>query len=138
MFISLLDKLKAIITLETVDSMIFYCRHKTLPALNGAMSAFMNIYLDMVNMLLNFLQFLHVGNWEGYLVKISEFLPYCFSLNQHNYAQSLSYYYIYISLKERNLEAFQYLHGGGFTGFPSGRSHSMISMDRIIEITRNR
>ena len=130
MFISLLDKLKAIITLETVDSMIFYCRHKTLPALNGAMSSFMNIYLDMVNMLLNFLQFLRVGNWEGYLVKISEFLPYCFSLNQHNYAQSLSYYYIYISLKEGNLEAFQYLHGGGFTGF--------ISMDRIIEITRNR
>ena len=124
-FTSLLDKLQTIITCETVDSMIHYCSHKTLPTLNGAMAAFINIYLDMVNMLLEFLHFLRVGNWEGYLETTREFLPYCFSVNRHNKARSLSYYYIHmLSLKENNLEAFQYLHDGGFTGSLSERSHS--------------
>ena len=139
MFTSLLDKLQTIITHETVDSMIHYCRHKTLPTLNGAMAVFMNMYLEIVNMLLNFLHFLRVGNWEGYLETIREFLPYCSNLNQHNYAQSLSYYYIHMLwLKEENLEASQYLHDRGFTGSLSGRSHSMILMDQIIEMTINR
>ena len=91
MFTSLLDKCQTIIAHETVDSMIHYCRHKTFPTLNGAMAAFMNIYLEMVNMLLNILYFLRIGNWEGYLETIREFLPYCFSLDRHNYARSLSY-----------------------------------------------
>ena len=41
-------------------------------------------------------------------------------------------------LKEENLEASQYLHDRGFTGSLSGRSHSMILMDQIIEMTINR
>ena len=53
-FTSLLDQLQTIITHETVDPMIHYCRHKTLPTLNEAIAAFMNIYLETVNMLLNF------------------------------------------------------------------------------------
>ena len=39
--------------------------------------------------------------------------------------------------KEENLEAFQYLHGIGFTGSPSEKSHSMIPMDQIIEMKIN-
>ena len=130
-FTSLLDKLQTIITYETADPVIHYCRHKTLPTLNGAMAAFMNIYLEMVDILFNFLHFLCGRNWEGYLKTIHNFLPYCFSFNQYNYVQSLSYCYILIlSLKEENfLEAFHYLHDGGFTGSLSGRYHWMIPMD---------
>ena len=113
-------------------------RHKILPTLNGVIAVFKNIYHEMVNMLLNFLHFLLVGNWEGYLKTIRKLLPYCFSLNQHNYAQSLSYYYSHmLSLKKENLEAFQYLHGKDFTGSLIGRSNSMIPMDQIIEMTIN-
>ena len=138
-FTSLLDKLQTIITYETVDSMIHYYRHKAFPTLNGAVAAFMNIYLEMVNVFLNVLHFLRVGNWEGYLKTIREFLPRCFSLNRHNYARSLLYYYIHmLSLNEENLEAFQYIHDDGFTGSLSRRSHSMIPMDQIIEMTINR
>ena len=36
-----------------------------------------------------------------------------------------------------NLEAFQYLHDGGFTDSLSGRSHWMIPIDQIIEMTIN-
>lgn len=43
-----------------------------------------------------------------------------------------------LSLKKENLEAFQYLHDWGFTCSLSVRSHSMIPMDRIIEMTINR
>lgn len=76
-FTCLFDKLQIIITYETVDSMIHCFRHNTLTTLNGAMAVLMNIYLKMVNMLLNFLHFLRVGNWEGYLKAICEFLLYC-------------------------------------------------------------
>ena len=44
-----LHKLQTIITHEIIDSMIHYFRHKTLPTLYRAMAAFMNIYLEMVN-----------------------------------------------------------------------------------------
>ena len=43
-----------------------------------------------------------------------------------------------LSLKEENLETFQYLHDGGFTCSLSGRSHSMFSIYDIIEMTINR
>ena len=42
-----------------------------------------------------------------------------------------------LSLKEENLDVFQYLHDGGFTGSLSGRSHSMIPLDQIVEMTIN-
>ena len=48
-----LHKLQTVITHEIIHSMIHYCRHKMLPTLYRAMAAFMNIYLEMVNMLLN-------------------------------------------------------------------------------------
>ena len=51
--------------------------------LNGAISAFKNIYLEMVNMLLTFLHLLRVGNWKEYLASIREFLQYSCSLNRH-------------------------------------------------------
>lgn len=89
-----------------------------LPTFNGAMSAFMNIYLEIVNMILNLLHNLLVGNWRG----ISN-LSYCYSHMP--------------SLKEGDLEAFQYLHNGGFTGSISGRPHLMIPVNQIIEMTRN-
>ena len=79
------------------------------------MATFMNIYLDMVNMMLNLIHFQRIGNWEGYLEAIREFLPYCFSLNWHNYVRNLSYYYVHmLSLKKENLEAFVYLQKVNF------------------------
>ena len=93
------------------------CTHKMLPTFNGAMSAFMNIYLEIVNMILSLLHNLLVGNWRG----ISN-LPYCYSHMP--------------SLKEEDLEAFQYLHNGGFNGSISGRPHLMIPVNQIIEMTR--
>ena len=44
-----LHKLQTVITHEIIHSMIHYCRHKMLPTLYRAMAAFMNIYLEMVN-----------------------------------------------------------------------------------------
>ena len=109
-FISLLDKLQTTITHETVDPLIHYCRHKMLPTLNETLAALMNIYLEMINVLLNFLYFLRVGNWEGYLETICEFNPYCFSLNRHKYAQEfvilLLSYVIVKGRKFRSLSIF--------------------------------
>ena len=63
---------------------------------------------------------------------------HCFSLNRHNYARNLSYYYLDMNdLKRGNTEAYNYLEDGGSTGSQSGSVHSNIPMDRIIEMTIN-
>ena len=59
---------------------------------SGDMSFWMDMYLEMVNVMLNMVHFQRIGTWNGYLQALGEFLPYCFSLNRHNYARSLSYY----------------------------------------------
>ena len=42
------------------------------------------------------------------------------------------------SLKEENKEAYEYLQNGGFSGSLSGRPHSRIPFDEVIEMTINR
>ena len=51
----------------------------------------------------------------------------------------MSYFYVDMqNLKERNPNAYAYLSSGGFTGSLSGRKHTKIPMDQIIEMTINR
>ena len=64
-FTSVRDQLQATITHEIIDPVIDYSMRKMLLTLNEAMSDFMNIYLEMVNTLLNLSHFLHFRNWEG-------------------------------------------------------------------------
>ena len=52
-----------------------------MPSSSGVMSFWMDIYLEMVNVMLNIVNFQGIGNWNGYLQGLGEFLPYCFSLN---------------------------------------------------------
>ena len=110
-----------------------------LPEMTDGMAWFMDLYLEMVDMLLNFIHFLRTGNWMGYLEVIFQFLPYCFRLNRHNYARNLSYYYVHmLSLKQDCPAAWKYLEDGGFTGSISGIPHSRLPFDHIIETTLNK
>ena len=64
----------------------------------------------MVDMLLNYINFLRTGNWKGYFEVLFDFLPYCFRLNRQSYARSLSYYYVHMrALEEKNIAAYKYL-----------------------------
>ena len=49
-----------------------------IPKLTGDLSQLFQIYLDMVNMMLNSIHFNRVENWEGFLETIFLFLPYSF------------------------------------------------------------
>ena len=105
----------------------------------GSMGWCMDTYIEMVDMLLNYLHFLRTGNWNGYLEVIFEFLPYCFRFNRHKYARNLNFYYVHmLTLKDDNPAAFDYLKNGGFTGSLTGRKHSRIPFDQVIEMTINR
>ena len=53
-------------------------------SVDGDMSMWLDSFLQMVDMLLNMIHFIRIGNWKGFLETIYEFLPYCFSLNRHN------------------------------------------------------
>ena len=77
----------------TVDKVQQQVESTNLSITEGNMGKLMDIYLEMVNLMLNFIHFTRKGNWNGYLEAIYEFLPYCFRLNRHNYARDLSFYY---------------------------------------------
>ena len=105
----------------------------------GEMPAWIESFIEMVNLLLNIIHFQRIGNWEGYLQCLHEFLPWCFALNRQNYARDLSYCLMDMkNLEFKNPEAYEYLKGGGFSASLSGEKHTQIPMDQIIETTINR
>ena len=63
---ALLGVLRKISISTVVENVLNSNTLKELPRLPGDMSTFMNIYLDMANMMLNFIHFLRTGNWIGY------------------------------------------------------------------------
>ena len=73
------------------------------------------------------------------LETIYDFLPYCFGLNRNKYARNLSFFYLdMLRLPDKFPEADEYLRNGGFSGSLTGKCHSNIPMDQIIETTINR
>ena len=117
--------------------MLFKGNIKPLPtSSHGEMAWFIDTYIEMVNMLLNFSHFIRIGNGKGYLEVLFEFLPYCFRLNRHNYARNLTYYYEHIRApKEENAATYKYLEEGSFSGSLTGRPHLRIVFNQEIKRT---
>ena len=93
----------------------------------------------MVNLLLNMIHLQRTNNWEGYIEAIRKFLPYCFSCNHHNYTRNISYYYIQMkNLASSHSSAQIFLKEEGFTVSLTGKPHSKIPMDQVIEMAINR
>ena len=100
------------------------------------MSCWIELYLEMVNILLNVIKFQQTGNWNGFLRAIRNFLPFCFAMNRHNYAHNLSCYFIsMLNLQDSHPNIYRYLKNGGFTSSISGLPFSKIPCDQIIETT---
>ena len=53
------------------------------------MACWIELYLEMVNLLLNVFRFQRAGNWNGFLQAIRNFLSFCFAMNRQNYARNL-------------------------------------------------
>ena len=63
---------------------------KLLPVLEGDSCMWLELFLKMVDILINLIHFQRTGNWSGFLELIYMFIPYSFSLNRQNYARDLS------------------------------------------------
>ena len=110
----------------------------TTSKLTGGLLCYLELYLDIVTLLLNTIYAQRTGNWKGLLQCIREFLPYCFSLNCQNYARNLSYCYIHITdLENLHEDMFSHMLNQGFTGSLSGQLFTLISCDQVIEMTIN-
>lgn len=96
------------------------------------------LYLDKVNILLNFIRFQRTGNWEGFLHALKKFILFCFALNQNNYARNLPYHYIsMLNLHESHPSIYEYLKIVGFTASFSVLPFSETPCDRIIVFREN-
>ena len=100
---------------ESLEKVVCHPQMKLPPKLPGGMAQWLDSLIEMVDLLLNIIHFQRIGNWDGYLEAIYEFLPWCFGLNRQNYSRNLSYFYMDMKdLKERNPAAYQYMSEGGF------------------------
>ena len=135
---TLIEKVSPLTAEGAQEKVLVFLDNKICGA-EGDMGKLIDIYLEMVNLMLNFIHFTRRGNWEGFMEAIFEFLPYCFRLNRNKYARDLSFYYNHMcSLKTENPAAYAYLNDGGFSGSLTGLPHSRIPFDQIIEMTINR
>ena len=105
-----MEKLRRGVDRKALENVVENIDFELLPAAStGSMGWLMDTYIEMVDMLLNYIHFLRIGNWEGYLEVLFEFLPYCFRFNRQNYARNLSYYYVHMrALEEENKDAYGY------------------------------
>ena len=132
-----IDELRKGVSGETFENVIVSGNIDSLSnSTPGDMGWLMDTYIEMVNMLLNYVHFLRTGNWKGYLEVFFDFLPYYFRLSRQNYARTLSYYYVHIqALEEENTAAYKYLEHCGFSGSMSRKPHSGIPFDQVIKMT---
>ena len=130
--------LRVYICEQNLKALIGDPNFQPLPKLQGDMSEWVESYLEMVD-LLNIIHFQRIGNWEGYLQCLNEFLPYCFACNRHKYARNMSFYYIQmLHLKTDKPKVDQFLMEKGFTASLSGNPRTKIPIDQVIGMTINR
>ena len=104
---------------------------------NGPLKVFWNSYLEMVEVLMNFLRATREGNWSLHLKCIKERF---FANNHTNYARYLPVYLAHmITLPETHPEAHALLENGDF-GVQRTTSHgfSQMPVDQTIEQPLNR
>ena len=109
---------------KTLENVIVSGYIESLP--NSApedMGWLMGTYIEMVDMLLNYIPFLWTNNWKGYLEVLFDFLTYCFGLYCQNYTRNLR------SIMEENIAAYKYLEQSGFSCSLTGKPHSTIRFD---------
>ena len=97
-------------------------------------------YLEMVEVLMNFVRATREGNWNLHLECIKEMLPWFFAYDHTNYACYLPVYLAQIMLlPETYPEAHALLLNGDF-GVQQETSHgfSQMPVDQTIEQTLNR
>lgn len=110
-----------------------------IPKLREGMGGYLELYLEMVDLLLSTIYCQRTSNWDGYLQCIKEFLPYCFTHNRHNYARNLTYCYVHMKmLKEDHPQLYNEILLHGFTVSLTGQPFTKIPCDQVIEMTVNR
>ena len=132
-----MESLQSDISADSFESV--FQQVQMLPILTEGMSVSFELYLDMANLLLNTIYFQRTSNWKGYIQCIKEFIRYCFSLNRHNYARNLSYYYVHmLNLEKSHPALFKHIEDHGFTVSLTGQPFTKIPCDQVIETTINR
>ena len=112
-----------------------YCKED-----NGLLKVFWNSYLEMVEVLMNFMQATREGNWDLHLECIKEMLPWFFAYDHTNYARYIPVCLAQMMLlPETHPEAHALLLNGDF-GVQRAKSpgFSQIPVDQTIEQTLNR
>ena len=112
-----------------------YCKEN-----NGPLKVFWNSYLEMVELVMNFVRATREGNWDLHLESIKNMLPWFFAYDHINYARYLPVYLAHmLLLQDTHPEAHALLTNGEF-GVQRTTSHgfSQLPVDQTIEQTLNR
>ena len=131
----LLEDFQKCVNLENISNLLQQL--KPIQFMPGDISWWIELYLEMVNLLLKLTgNKLVIGSVFSKPFEI--FLPFCFAMNRHIYARNLSYYFMsMLNLQNSHPIIHQYLKNRGFTASISGLLFSKIASDQIIQTTIN-
>ena len=106
----------------------------------GKLAVFWMSYVDLVDVMLNFLRSSREGIWAMHLKAVQDMIPWVFAYDNTNYARYLSHYYAEMShLKTEHPEAHGFLQHGGFSVQLGPRNpFGRIPVDQTIEETVNK
>ena len=105
----------------------------------GFLSFWMS-YIDLVSLLLDFIQTSRDACWTLHLLSVREMIPWCFIYNRSNYSRYLPWYYYEMAcLPQTHPELHAYIENGGFScQIGPVNTVGRIPSDQTIEETINK
>ena len=147
-FVSVLEDIRKQFSVEKINKLLAmpdfltifnlyteYCKED-----NGPLKVSWNTYLEMVEVLMNFVRATREGYWDLHLGCIKEMLPWFFAYDHTNYARYLSVYLAHMMvLPGTHPEADTLLANGDFgVQQTTSRGFSQLPVNQTIEQTLNR
>ena len=105
----------------------------------GPMAAFWQSFLDMVQILLDFIRAVRTGDWDLHLQACQQMLVWMHAYDRINYSRHFTYYWAgQQNISENFPSMYQEFKNGNFSTKRSPGKFNMLPPDQVIEQTINR
>ena len=105
----------------------------------GPMAAFWQSFIDMVQILLDFIRAVRGGDWDMHLETCQRMLVWIHAYDRINYSRHFTYYWAsQQSIEERFPSIYQEFKNGNFSTKRTPGKFNMLPPDQVIEQTINR
>ena len=120
---------------ELLDEFAEFCQDYEISPL----TAFWSSYLEMMQVLMNYMKSTKLGGWHLYINSVGNMLPWFHVYNNHNYGRHFTYYWgTQQDLPNTHPNIYSKYLNGGFSVKQSEGCFNKVPPDQVIEQTTNK